>query len=425
MKTSSTSIAIVSLLLAPATTWAQDLQSDQGNRPIECLTSPAAPKTKKQKKAGATSGAVIPCSEFDLEVPASFGNACVFKNGSWQIGSFQWDAYRKKHTFIASGACDQGVRVQPPQSTLDIASPRLGDFAGGKTDKVDYDSKKKIYVSKMEKAEINETKVPIICYLASVKTVSSAPMPCSSSPNDAGYCEMAQVSPSKKIKFSGKWWVRYSSAQKMGLQVCQGGVKVSDLTAAEAEYGEDQVFVKAETISASDFVSRLSLPNFQNQNEDLGYDIAACLGKFSIKGKPKQIRIPCSPDQGFQDWISDRDKLIAELVEKETKKQQNKIAALNKAISKAKKKSELKKEKLAELAELMEDIQEDAQKEAEETHDKHGVYPVDNTLRQPGTCFIAWDPANKNSKLEARAMFSTDQVIDCHTVEVVSRKDVQ
>lgn len=369
------------------------------------------------------------CNDFDLKFPNTFTNVCVYRNGSWQFGHLKYDKPSKKHKFTAIKVCDSGISVTPQQDTLDVRPPSVGNYIEGKTDLVTM--VKNVYTSHVKVAPLEENEAPILCYRKESRGVPVNSVACSRRPNDAQYCEFANLNSKKYV---GNWWVQYTLSDKRKPVFCLGGVKISKLDDAANEYAEEQVKVDVKSADIADFKKVLSAAPAIDETPELGYSVAACYGPNA--SGTKTVRYACKNESSvsFDDWINDEEQLRQELRAKLVASQ---FLATKIHIDKKLRelKDRLRKEKDSEKRSLISseiDEMEGAfeklldSKVAEYATAHGGKFPVDNTPQAENFCGISWDPANGTIKSAYifRKIKGAVQRVNCSSVEYYRTRTV-
>ncbi len=324
------------------------------------------------------------CNEFDTAYKKNFASVCVFKEGAWQWGNLNYDKKVAAHTFLSKAVCDKGIHITPPQTTLAVKPPSVGDYFSGRTTLVNFIRPK--YVSLVKVSPLTSNETPIACYSKEISGVPTNPLTCNSDPNSAGYCDFRDVG--QRPYFSGSWWVRYSTANQRSYVICEGGVKASDVATALAEYGEQQSFVQVKTMDRNTFMANLPLGNL-DEGVNLPYAISAC--SIASTGN-KIVRKPClnTAATGFEPW-SNNESLYRSQVRKEKEKpyikQINTLKAQISRLAGTSPERAAKQQALDNLNDKIEQLVDAAVADL-------SVFPVDLTVASENTCYVAWQPLN-------------------------------
>lgn len=393
---------ILATLLLPAFSYGETLME---GRPKDCTYSWSS-------TIGARTQSVT-CQDFDPNYAKNYAGVCVFKDKSWQYGNLTYDKKAGKHKFTAKRVCDIGVTVVPPANTLNIKSPRIGDYLEGKTNLVSLT--KGIYTSHLSDNPLKADENPILCYRSESRGVAMNAVSCASEPNDPNYCEFT---PTPNKKYAGKWWMQYRAKNKKSPVICLGGVKSSSTADAATEYSEDQLLVKVETKTSSELLSTLPAPEVATIKA-LGFEIAAC----SITDNKKSIRVPClnQATTAFDVWENNPEAVLKSLTakfenakgiyskERSLKNMREDIAQASRSLknttsqsysAELKAKIETLAEKIdnlsAEIADIQKDAREDAEKKIADLKTNNGdlVPRYISHDATAGYCHVEWQPAS-------------------------------
>ncbi|CAE80360.1 hypothetical protein AB1A81_11745 [Bdellovibrio bacteriovorus] len=431
---------VLFFILAPAALQAETLTD---GRPKDCSYSASV--------NGVARTLSVACNDFDLNYKKNYGGACVYKDGSWQYGNLMYDAKASKHKFVARRVCDIGVVVVPPADTLNIKSPRIGDYLEGKTQIVSLT--KKVYTSHLASSPLKASESPILCYRKESRGVAMNGVACSREPNDPNYCEFA-ATPSKSYK--GNWWMQYRGKNKTSPVICLGGVKSTDANEAAETYSENQLLVKVSNKNKTDLLKDLSLPAVGEDNL-LDFKIASC----SITDK-KTVRVTClnQEDAGFDVWEDNSELVKSQLTSilgnnKGLHTKETKASLLERDLRNPAKLKSLTAERIAameaELSQVKDAIVDLKLEIAEEVDQKIATLRQANGEKVPvrqtpailaGHCHIDWSPAMglvngkvqnfaDNDRLKGAYVYykkSNSKTLDkiyCDSVEVVQKTEIQ
>lgn len=396
------------LMFSAQNVFAETLMS---SRPKECNYS----RSSTEKGARTSS---LTCNDFDLKYASTFANVCVFKTGSWQYGHLKYDITKKAHKFVALKVCDLGITAIPLAETLDIKSPRVGDYHEGHLDVVNY--LKPSYVSLLTKSPLAIEETPILCYRGESRGVAMNAISCSREPNDSNYCEFADVG-SKKYK--GQWWVQYRSASKRRPVICLGGIKASNLEDAAEEYLEDQVQTSVTKRTAKELLANLPVPKVDQAN-DLAFEIAACLITDT-----KVIRVSCKNQDsaGFDVWENSRVDVEASIQKLVEFPNLIKLNLLKRAVLKAKTAVD-RDAKQAELNALEAEIAVAFEARLAQFEARYGtISPINRTKEENNFCHIEWDPKDGVSRpyvFYKKSGQKSLSRVSCDSVEIVEKKKI-
>lgn len=393
----------------------------------------------------------ISCNDFDLNYKKNYAGACVFKDGSWQYGNLNYDSKAGKHKFVARRVCDIGVTVVPPADTLNIKSPRIGDYVEGKTNIVSLT--KKVYTSHLQSSPLKASESPLLCYRKESRGVSMNAVACAREPNDPNYCEFT-VTPNKSYK--GNWWMQYRGKNKTSPVICLGGIKSTDTDTAANSYSEDQLLVKVSSKSKTELLKNLPQPALGKGNL-LDFKIASC----TINDK-KPVRVACLNQEtaGFDLWEDNADQVRSQLMKagsssKGLPSKEFKISNLEKDLRMSAKLKTMTQERIAALeaelsqtkqtvADLKLELSEEVEQKIADLREANGEkVPVRSTPDiQAGYCSIDWSPAkgfvdgkvqtfNDNERLKGAYVYykkSGSKTLDkvyCDSVETVQETEIQ